>query len=67
MIGIDQVISRRRTTTGFVEATFHIPEDLMRALKMRAVQNNKRFSKVAEDALRQYLGFPHLFRRDMAA
>jgi hypothetical protein len=28
----------------------------MRALKMRAVQENKRFSKVAEDGLRQYLG-----------
>jgi len=27
----------------------------MRALKMKAVQENKRFSKVAEDALRQYL------------
>ena len=40
------------------EATFHIPEDVMRALKMKAVQENKRFSKVAEDALRQYLGFP---------
>jgi hypothetical protein len=30
----------------------------MKALKMRAVQDNKRFSKVAEDALRQYLRFP---------
>jgi hypothetical protein len=30
----------------------------MKALKMRAVQDNKRFSKVAEDALRQYLGLP---------
>ncbi|HYV52935.1 MAG TPA: hypothetical protein VE971_06535 [Candidatus Eisenbacteria bacterium] len=40
------------------EATFHIPEDVMRALKMKAVQENKRFSKVAEDALGQYLGFP---------
>jgi hypothetical protein len=49
---------RRRTAKGFVEATFHIPEDVMKALKMRAVQDNKRFSKVAEDALRQYLRFP---------
>ena len=50
-----KVISRRRTAKGFVEATFHIPEDVMKALKMKAVQENKRFSKVAEDALRQYL------------
>jgi hypothetical protein len=49
---------RRRTAEGFVEATFHIPEDVMRALKMKAVQENKRFSKVAEHALRQYLRLP---------
>jgi hypothetical protein len=49
---------RRRTAKGFVEATFHIPEDVMRSLKMKAVQVNKRFSKVAEDALRQYLELP---------
>jgi hypothetical protein len=30
----------------------------MRALKMKAVQDNKRFSEVAEDALRQYLRLP---------
>jgi hypothetical protein len=52
------VRSGRRTAEGSVEATFHIPEDVMRALKMRAVQENKRFSKVAEDALRQYLKLP---------
>ena len=50
--------ARRRTAEGFVEATFHIPEDVMRALKMKAVQENKGFSKVAEDALRQYLRLP---------
>ena len=50
--------NRRRTAKGFVEATFHIPEDVMKVLKIKAVQENKRFSKVAEDALRQYLGFP---------
>ena len=49
---------RRRAAKGSVEATFHIPEDVMRALKMKAVQENKRFSKVAEDALRQYLILP---------
>jgi hypothetical protein len=49
---------RRRTAKGFVEATFHIPEDVMRVLKMKAVQEKKRFSKVAEDALRQYLELP---------
>jgi hypothetical protein len=53
-----KVISRRRTAKGFVEATFHIPADVMRALKMKAVQDNKRFSKVAEDALGQYLRLP---------
>jgi hypothetical protein len=49
---------RRRTTKGFIEATFHIPEDVTRALKMKAVQENKRFSKVADDALGQYLRLP---------
>ena len=53
-----KITNRRRTAKGFVEATFHIPEDIMKALKMRAVQDNKRFSKVAEDALRQYLELP---------
>jgi hypothetical protein len=53
-----KISNRRRTAKGFVEATFHIPEDVMRALKMKAVQENKRFSKVAEDALRQYLRLP---------
>jgi len=52
------VRSGRRTAEGSVEATFHIPEDVMKALKMKAVQENKRFSKVAEDALRQYLKLP---------
>jgi hypothetical protein len=52
------VRSGRRTAEGSVEATFHIPEDVMKALKMRAVQENKRFSKVAEDAIRQYLELP---------
>ena len=53
-----KITNRRRTAKGFVEATFHIPEDVIRALKMKAVQENKRFSKVAEDALRQYLELP---------
>ncbi len=53
-----KVSSPRRTAEGFVEATLHIPEDVMRALKMKAVQENKRFSKVAEDAFRQYLRLP---------
>ena len=53
-----KISNRRRTAKGFVEATFHIPEDVMKALKMKAVQENKRFSKVAEDALRQYLELP---------
>ena len=53
-----KVENRRRTAEGLVEATFHIPEDVMKALKMKAVQENKRFSKVAEGALRQYLELP---------
>jgi hypothetical protein len=55
--------NRRRTAKGFVEATFHIPEDVMKALKMRAVEDNKRFSKVAEDALRQYLGIKEKIKK----
>ena len=51
--------NRRRTAEGFVEATFHIPENVMKALKMRAVQENKRFSKVAEDALSPNLSLTH--------
>ena len=53
-----KISNRRRTAKGFVEATFHIPEDVMKALKMKAVQENKRFSRIAEDALRQYLELP---------
>jgi hypothetical protein len=34
-----------------------------KALKMRAVQDNKRFSKVAEDALRQYLGIKEKIKK----
>ena len=49
---------RRRTAKGFVEATFHIPEEVTKAMKMKAVQENKRLSKVVEDALRQYLRLP---------
>jgi hypothetical protein len=59
MIGIGREEGKKHLKNGcFVEATFHIPEDVMRALKMKAVQDNKRFSKVAEDALRQYLELP---------
>jgi len=53
-----KVRNPRRTAEGFVEATFHIPEDVMRALKMKADQENKRVSRIAEDALRQYLELP---------
>ena len=48
----------RRTAEGSVEATFHIPDYIMTALKMRAVQEKKRFSKIAEEALIQYLDLP---------
>jgi hypothetical protein len=53
------VISRRRTAKGLAEKmVISRRRTVMRALKMKAVQDNKRFSKVAEDALRQYLRLP---------
>jgi hypothetical protein len=38
-----------------VARTFHIPEDLDKALKIRAAKEGLRFSQVAELALKEYL------------
>ena len=38
----------RRTTEDKVEVTFHLTHEVVKALKLKAVQEEKRFSKVAE-------------------
>jgi hypothetical protein len=38
-------------------ATFYLPEDVLRAAKVRAARTNARDSDVVEHALRAYLGF----------
>jgi hypothetical protein len=43
-----------------IESTFHLSEEVVRALKLRAVNENKKFSRVAEEGLRQYLGLPNI-------
>jgi predicted transcriptional regulator len=37
------------------ETTFHLPKDLVVSLKMRAVQENRAYSAVAEEAIQEYL------------
>jgi predicted transcriptional regulator len=37
------------------ETTFHLPNDLVVSLKMRAVQENQAYSAVAEEAIQEYL------------
>jgi predicted transcriptional regulator len=37
------------------ETTFHLPNDLVISLKMRAVQENRAYSAVAEEAIQEYL------------
>ncbi|MGA9151119.1 MAG: hypothetical protein WBZ36_11120 [Candidatus Nitrosopolaris sp.] len=39
-----------------IESTFHLSEEVVKALKLKAVNENKKFSRVAEEGLRQYLG-----------
>ena len=39
------------------KVTFYLPEDLLRAARVRAARTDKRDSDVVEEALRSYLGF----------
>jgi hypothetical protein len=50
----------RRTHEGNVEVSFHLSHEVVKALKLRAVEEEKKFSKVAEAGLRQYLGLKEL-------
>lgn len=44
------------------KVTFYLPEDLVRATRVRAARNDKRDSEVVEAALGSYLGFDLLER-----
>lgn len=48
----------RRTSIDNIEVSFHLSRELVKALKMKAIQEEIKFSKVAETGLRQYLGLP---------
>jgi Arc/MetJ family transcription regulator len=39
------------------KATFYLPEDLLRAARVRAARMDRRDSEVVEEALRAYLGW----------
>lgn len=39
------------------KATFYLPEDVLRATRIRAARADRRGSEVVEEALRAYLGF----------
>jgi hypothetical protein len=53
-------MTTRRTVVDNTEVTFHLSRELVKALKTKAVQEEKKFSKVAEAGLRQYLGMKEL-------
>jgi hypothetical protein len=39
------------------KVTFYLPEDLLRAARVRAARADRRDSEIVEEALRTYLGF----------
>jgi hypothetical protein len=39
------------------KVTFYLPEDLLRAARVRAARDDRRDSEIVEEALRTYLGF----------
>jgi hypothetical protein len=39
------------------KVTFYLPEDLLRAARVRAARVDRRDSEIVEEALRTYLGF----------
>jgi hypothetical protein len=41
-----------------VETSFHLSKEVIEALKIKAVKEGKRFSRIAEEGLRQYMGLP---------
>ena len=46
----------RKILAGKTETTLYLSDELSMALKMKAVQEKRRYSDVAEDLLRQSLG-----------
>jgi len=49
-----------------VETTLYLSDELSTALKMRAVQEKRRYSDIAEDLLRKSLGLEQLKRQKMS-
>lgn len=39
------------------KATFYLPEDVLRATRVRAARSDRRDSEIVEEALRSFLGF----------
>jgi hypothetical protein len=50
------------TKTSKVETTLYLSDELSTALKIKAVQEKRRYSDVAEDLLRQSLGLKEMKR-----
>ena len=52
----------RKILAGKTETTLYLSDELSIALKMKAVQEKRRYSDVAEDLLRQSLGLKEIKR-----
>ena len=52
----------RKILAGKTETTLYLSDELSMALKMKAVQEKRRYSDVAEDLLRQSLGLKEIKR-----
>jgi hypothetical protein len=56
----------RKILAGKVETTLYLSDELSIALKMRAVQEKRRYSDLAEDLLRSALGLKEIKREKKA-
>ena len=56
----------RKILAGKTETTLYLSDELSMALKMKAVQEKRRYSDVAEDLLRQSLGLKEIKREKKA-
>jgi len=52
----------RKILAGKTETTLYLSDELSMALKIKAVQEKRRYSDVAEDLLRQSLGLKEIKR-----
>jgi len=50
----------RKILPGKIETTLYLSDELSTALKMKAVQEKRRYSDVAEELLRQSLGLKEI-------